>query len=346
MKMRKTGVLTFVLITVLSALGCGAESMKQINNATTITAQKPAAQTAITESELAVTDNNAGAPSSKAGNVMARADEKSLSVGRAVERVIDNTSLSQAQTSLTDTAPSDRKIIRNADLSLEAESPEDAQRRITTIAESNGGFVADSQQTSSDVRATKRDLVTMSVRVPSQKFAVTLDQIRQTSERVIFETVKGDDVTEEFIDIEARLKAKKALELQIVEIMKRANSVNEALVVERELAGVRGEIEKIEGRKRFLENQASLSTIKIKLQTPEVFSVSSAGFGHRFSEAFNSGFDVAQDFILGLVTLLVGGLPFAMIIGLPLVLVMRYLYKRHSRSRTIIELAEDELKTT
>ena len=75
---------------------------------------------------------------------------------------------------------------------------------------------------------------------------------------VIQKTVKGEDVTEEFIDIEARLKAKRALEQQFVEIMKRANSVNDALNVERQLSDVRGEIEKIEGRKRFLENRARL----------------------------------------------------------------------------------------
>jgi hypothetical protein len=88
---------------------------------------------------------------------------------------------------------------------------------------------------------------------------------------VIVESVKGEDVTEEFIDIEARLKTQKALEAQFLEIMKRSNSVEDALNVQTEIARVRGEIEKIEGRKRFLESQASLSTIKIKLQTPAVF---------------------------------------------------------------------------
>ncbi len=94
----------------------------------------------------------------------------------------------------------------------------------------------------------------MTIRVPSEKFDETLNEIRKNSNRVIVETVKGEDVTEEFIDIEARLKTKKALEEQFLEIMKRSNSVEEALNVQRELAEVRGEIEQIEGRKRFLEN--------------------------------------------------------------------------------------------
>ena len=100
----------------------------------------------------------------------------------------------------------ERKIIRNADLQLEANAPEETQAAITKIAESKGGFVVESTQSSSDVKTTKRDTVTMTVRVPAAKFDEALGEIRQTAGRVIVESVKGQDVTEEFIDIEARLK--------------------------------------------------------------------------------------------------------------------------------------------
>ena len=75
-------------------------------------------------------------------------------------------------------------------------------------------------------------------------------------------------MTEEYIDLEARLRAQRALEAQFLEIMKTANKVSDALEVQRELANVRSEIERVEGRRRFLENQSSLSTIKVVLQTP------------------------------------------------------------------------------
>nr|MBA4186286.1 DUF4349 domain-containing protein [Acidobacteriota bacterium] len=172
-------------------------------------------------------------------------------------------SLNQAEQTQTAPVVVERKIIRNADLQLEANAPEEAQQKITQIAESKGGFVVESTQSSSDAKATTRDTVTMTVRVPSAKFDEALSEIRQTASRVIVESVKGQDVTEEFIDIEARLKTQKALEAQFLEIMKRSNSVEDALNVQTEIARVRGEIEKIEGRKRFLESQASLSTVKI-----------------------------------------------------------------------------------
>jgi hypothetical protein len=251
--------------------------------------------------------------------------------------------LPQAPILAINPAPSDRKIIRNAELNLEADDPEDAQRRITSIAESKGGFVVESQQSSSDIQATTRDIVQMSVRVPSEKFSEALDEIRKTASRVVIETIKGQDVTEEFIDIEAQLKAKKALEEQFMSIMKRANTVEDALSVQGQLAEVRGEIERIEGRKRFLENQSSLSTIKIRLQTAKVFAAASEGFGDRLADAFASGFDVAMSFILGLVTFVIAVLPFVVLVGLPLFAIIRYVVRRQSSPKSITEIAEEEI---
>jgi Domain of unknown function (DUF4349) len=345
--MRKTGFLTFVLVVASSAFGCGASAAvnKPSSAATTTTSAE--------NQPSYVADQNSGRQDGTGATVANAAPPSNPSVASAkpVERrqniggvLAEKISLNQTHSSQIDTAPTDRKIIRNADLSLEAKDPDDTQRRITSIAEANGGFVVESQQTSSDLRAAKRDIVTMSIRVPSQNFGDTLDQIRASSEKIVFETVKGDDVTEEFIDIEARLKAKKALEQQFVEIMKKAYSINDALNVQSELADVRGEIEKIEGRMRFLENQSSLSTIKIKLQTPEVvFSASSKGVSDRFAQSFATGANIALDFVLCLMTFLIGAAPFAIFFGLPIALIVRYLWRKHGRSRTIIELAKEEL---
>ena len=246
-----------------------------------------------------------------------------------------------AQTSYS----SDRKIIRNADLSLEADSPESALQKITAIAESKGGFVVESQENSSDVKTTEHDVVTMSIRVPAAKFNEALEEIRKTATRVIVENVKGEDVTEEFIDIEARLKTQKALEAQFIEIMKRASSVPEALNVQRELAEVRGEIEKIEGRKRFLENQSSLSTIKIRLQTPTAFTANSTGFFYKLAQSFTVGFEFALNVVLGLVTFFVAIIPFAVIFGLPAFFIVRYFWRRQNRPQSFSDIAKEELGT-
>ena len=249
-------------------------------------------------------------------------------------------------TKAEETHAAERRVIRNAELNLETENPEDAQRKITSIAELRGGFVVESQQSSSEVQSTTRDIVTMTVRVPADKFGDALADIRNVSTRVVVETVKGQDVTEEFIDIEAQLVAKKALEQQFMEIMKRAITVNDALHVQSQLADVRGDIERIEGRKRFLENQSAMSTIKIRLQTAKVFAATSTGFGGRLSDSFSAGADVALSFVLGLVTFLVASLPFALFVCLPAFVIIRYVWKRQGRPRSVVELAEDELKST
>lgn len=254
------------------------------------------------------------------------------------------TSLNQARQSQEAPLTIDRKVIRNAEINLEADSPEDAQRSIGGIAERKGGFVVESQQSSTDSRSAQRDTVLMSIRVPSEKFADTLNEIRQTAKRVITENIKGEDVTEEFIDVEARLKAKKALEQQFTEIMKRANTVEDALNVQSELSDVRSEIEKIEGRKRFLESQASMSTIRIKLQTPTAFSKSSDGFSDKLSQSFGTGLDFALNFVLGIVTLAVGALPFALFVGIPGFLIARSILRRRNRPMSVSEIAKDEIK--
>jgi hypothetical protein len=253
-------------------------------------------------------------------------------------------SLEQADKSQTVPVPSERKIIRNAEMTLEADSPEDAQNKITAIAESKGGFVIESQRKTSDAKATKTDVVTMTVRVPAARFDESLEEIRKTGSRIIVEDVKGQDVTEEFIDIEALLKTQKALEAQFLEIMKQAKTVEDALNVQREIAEVRGGIEKIEGRKRFLENQSEFSTLKIRLQAPTAFSPSSSGFFYQLGQAFSRGFDIAMDFILVLIIIVIALLPFLIFIVLPIYLLIRYFVRKSRKPPMASDIVEAEIK--
>jgi hypothetical protein len=251
--------------------------------------------------------------------------------------------VSLEQTQNSQPQPTERKIVRNADLQLESDTPDEVQRQITKIADDMKGYVVEATQSSSDVRANKRDTVTMTVRVPADKFDESLEAIRKAASRVIVETVKSDDVTEEFIDVEARLKAKKSLEAQFLEIMKRANSVDDALNVQSKLSDVRAEIEKIEGRLRFLQNQTSLSTIKIRVQTPAAFSNSSKGFFYQLGDSVGRGFDAALSFVLAFITFAIAILPFLILVVLPIYLLIRYLLRRARKIKTASEIVKDEL---
>ncbi|HXG68938.1 MAG TPA: DUF4349 domain-containing protein [Blastocatellia bacterium] len=238
-------------------------------------------------------------------------------------------SLNEAQQAQTPVV-TDRKIIRNAELAIELDSPTEGQSKITAIAESLGGFVVTSEfRQQSRNTSVPGETIIVIVRVPAVRFITALEQIRAIGNRVVQERVSGQDVTEEYIDLEARLRTQRALEAQFLEIMKQARKVSEALEVQRQIAEVRTEIERLEGRRRFLENQSSLSTINITLQTPApVVTATTTGFGHDVKQAFGDGIDTAVSIVTGLIRLIIVMIPVAVLILLPLYLVLRLLLRR------------------
>ena len=244
--------------------------------------------------------------------------------------VMQQVSLSQVDRSQSVAEAVDRKIIRDATLNLEVAAPADAQRRIASIAESAGGFVVTSEaKRHENADPSNQGLeVTLVVRVPALQFGSALDQIRSIAARVVQEKITGQDVTEEFIDLEARIKTQKALEQQFLEIMKRANKVEDALEVQRQIAEVRTEIEKLEGRKRFLGNRASLSTISVTLQEPTAMVVSSSGFGRSVKEAVRDAVDIAGAIVLFLIRFVIVMVPIFLLVILPVGLIARFSLRR------------------
>ena len=238
--------------------------------------------------------------------------------------------------------PVDRKIIRNADITIEVASTNQAQHSVTSIAEAYGGFVVTSeskQRNNADPSQRTLDFKLV-VRIPFDKFGVALDDIRKLASNVPEEKTTGEDVTEEFIDLEARIKTQKALELQFIEIMKQAKKVEDALEVQSQLADVRTEIEKLEGRKRFLENRSSLATITVNIQAPKpVIATSPTGFRHSLGEAASEGIELAVGLVLFFVRLVIVLAPVAVLLGVPLVLVLRYARRRMRRIRLAQQLA-------
>lgn len=260
------------------------------------------------------------------------AESDSKSIARANDQTTAQVSLQQAGQSQSMAEAMDRKIIRDAELTLEVGAPADVQRKITSIAELLGGFVVTSESKIRQIGDAKQELaVDLVIRVPATQFGTALDQIRGAASRVIIEKVTGQDVTEEFIDIEARVKTQKALEGQFLEIMKRASKVEDALEVQRQIAEVRTGIEKLEGRKRFLENRASLSTITVHLLSPTAIAVNTSGFGRNIREAVVDSVDIATAIVLGLIRFVIVLIPIFILIILPGWLIARYVFRRAMR---------------
>jgi hypothetical protein len=234
----------------------------------------------------------------------------------------------------------DRKVIRNAELTLELDAPVEAQRSLASIAESHGGFVVTSESRQDERTRGSQGLqiVSVEMRVPSSQFDSVLNAVRGVGGRVRQEKISGRDVTEEFIDLEARLRAQRALEAQILEIMKRAQRVSDALEVNAQLAQVRSEVERLEGRRRFLENQSSLSTIKITLQPPApLVSAETTGFFAGVRRAFGEGLDFAASLVLAVVRVTVTLIPVCVLLLLPAALVWRFAWRRLRRPKSVEE---------
>jgi hypothetical protein len=249
--------------------------------------------------------------------------------GGAQTTPVAEVSLDQASKAQSSAEAVGRKIIRNAEMTIEVEDAATAQQKVGAVAERLGGFVVTSEISQA---GSASPTVSIVMRVPADRFGDALAALHEAGSRVIREKTTGQDVTEEYIDLEARLRAKQALEAQFLEIMKRANSVSDALQVQAQIGQVRSEIEQLEGRRRFLENQSSLSTITVTLQAPvPVVATTSEGFGYHIRRAFGDAVDTASSIIIGVIRFLGVGIPIFVMIVLPAFVLLRLLWRRIQR---------------
>ena len=159
-------------------------------------------------------------------------------------------------------ARSERRVIRTASIGIVvadvAESVRVVRSLVTAIP---GAFVAHTDVRGDDPYA----ISSLTVRVPVDRFDETIERIRAHGSKVVAEDVTGRDVTAEFTDLEARLRNAQAAERQLLEIMERAETVEDILAVQRELAAVREQIERFQGQLNVLASQTELSTITVYL---------------------------------------------------------------------------------
>lgn len=153
-----------------------------------------------------------------------------------------------------------RRVIRTCQVAIEVERFDAAASRLIAIAEGAGGFVADSSY--SDEGGIPRG--TFVLRVPAARFSDVVAQIEKLG-TVQRRQTSGQDVTEEFIDLEARVRNLTRQEARLLALMDRATKIPDLLAIEGEVARVRGEIERLTGRLRFLANKVDLATVQAEV---------------------------------------------------------------------------------
>ena len=156
------------------------------------------------------------------------------------------------------------KIVKTAELGLSTEDVREVASRAQDVASRFGGGVTSSRINGGDA-SVSADLV---LSVPSGEFEAALDDLRGLGE-VTTDTVGGEDVTEEFVDLQSRERNLLAAEESLLRLYGEARSVDDTLSIERELTDLRGQIETVQGRIQYLEDRTSASRIAVAIRTVE-----------------------------------------------------------------------------
>ncbi len=225
-------------------------------------------------------------------------------------------------------AAENRKVIKTADLNVEVENITSAQKQVQDLVEAAGGFIADLEV---QVYSETRTDATIVARVPSAKFRKAYDAIKQLGD-VKRDHVGGQDVTEEYMDLESRIANKLVQEKRLREMFAQAKTIEDLLAVERRLTEVRGEIESLQGRLHYLKDRVGFSTITITLyqlgeapvEEPEGWKI-----GYHLKGAFNGLVGAIRGLVIALIYILISGA----VVWIPLLLIVLWIRRVVRRRR-------------
>lgn len=175
-----------------------------------------------------------------------------------------------SRTSFADTGQNqqaERLVIRNANLSLVVPSPAESIQEISRLAGNMGGFVVSSNvfQTFFDEAGISADRASITIRVPAERLDEALEEIRAGATEVQSENISGQDVTQEFTDLQSQLRNLEAAEERLLEILEQASDTEDVLNVFNRLTQNQEQIEIVKGRIQYLSESAALSAISVEL---------------------------------------------------------------------------------
>lgn len=162
---------------------------------------------------------------------------------------------------------SDRMIIHRANLTVNVKDIEESKQKVEKKVKEYEGYIVDSAMYVDDEEHVSGHLT---VRIPEKHFQQFLTDAEEEAAEVVERNVSGQDVTEEYVDIESRLKSKQAVEARLLEFMEDAEKTEDLLKISNDLAKVQEEIEVLVGQQKYLDNQTSFSTIEIFMNETRV----------------------------------------------------------------------------
>jgi hypothetical protein len=231
-----------------------------------------------------------------------------------------------------------RAVAHEIQVVIRSSSPENLVTQAIAMTEARGGYVV-----SSDVRAAPGTLgAEVALRIPVAQVESLLAALRKTGE-IRSESRKGDDVTFEVTDTEARLIARRTFEKRLLELLSSARSIDDMLKVESELSRVRTEIEQLTGQSRSLAQRVEFALLRVTVESPEANRAAADPFVARLANAFRSALSTSQFVVLGFVEFLGFVIPLT-VLGLLNWLLIRVL-RRWFKQRKTARLAKASTAT-
>lgn len=229
-------------------------------------------------------------------------------------------------------APAGRQIIYKANVTMEVADFASANTDINNRIHLAGGYLLQFSENQTDYEKS----ATLVVKVPAGGFNRFLAELESAEHKSIQRSVQGQDVSEEFVDLDARLKSKQAEEARLLDFMGKATKSDELVAFSAQIGKVQTEIEQIKGRMRYLEQNVAYSTVEIRLYQKNVKAKAEGqqpetAFSAKLSNAFSDTAGIVLVFFQGLLVVIAGGLPILAVlavIGIPLYFVYRARKKR------------------
>ncbi|TDE55218.1 DUF4349 domain-containing protein [Flavobacterium sp. GT3P67] len=194
----------------------------------------------------------------------------------------------------------EQKIIKEGSLRFQTNDLTATYNQIQNAAKSHNATIQNDTE-GKDYESVFRKLI---IRVPSKNFDLFLKDISKGVAYFDNKEISSQDVTAEFIDIDARLKAKKVLENRYLELLKKANKVTEMLEIEKQLSSIREEIEAKEGQLNYMQNRVSFSTITVEFyKSIAEESGVTASYGMKIWTAIKSGFNSMSSLFINLLSI-------------------------------------------
>lgn len=224
----------------------------------------------------------------------------------------------------------DQKIIKTGDLSLIVLDVEQSADVVKALAVEKGGYVQSSSVSEHEDGTLSGYVI---IRVPADQFDTSVEALKAEALVVEEELVSTQDVTEQYIDLSARLKNAQVQETRYVEILNVATTVEEILQIENALANVRGTIESLTGQIQYLDSQTDFSTITVNLDEEPVITVGGKEFrpGTTVKLAAQAVVSLAQWLVQAIIWIVIVGVG----IGVPLALIIWLIWRGviHLRKR-------------